>query len=238
MPDAEHSRSLSLALCAGALAALLALVPSQAQRARAQDADPTPAPAGARADGQRDFDLETGLWRTQVRRLAQPLSGSRQWLEYAGTTRVIPVQGGRANLAELAVAGAAGRIDGVSLRLYEPESGTWRIHYANLRDGALTAPVAGGFVRGRGEFFGEDSFDGRPIRVRFRIHCPQPDRCLFEQAFSADGGRNWETNWLATDTRIRAPAGASGKTHARGATRRAPSGDVPALSSDPSRSAA
>lgn len=199
------SRCLSLSLTAGALASLLALAlaPTQAQSADAPAA-PAAAPAAARATdrAQHDFDFETGLWRTQVRRLAKPLSGSTQWLDYAGTTRIVPLLGGRANLAELAISGPAGRIDGVALRLYEPATRRWRIHYANLRDGALTAALTGGFAQGRGEFFGDDTFDGRPIRVRFRIHCPQPGRCLFEQAFSADGGKQWETNWLATDTRI------------------------------------
>lgn len=207
------SRCLSMSLCAGALASLLALAPTRAQRAASAASPPcaaeparpqacAPQPAATAAPGPRDFDFETGLWRTQVRRLAKPLSGSSQWLEYTGTTRVVALHGGRANLAELAVAGPAGRIDGVALRLYEPATRRWRIHYANLRDGALTAPIAGGFARGRGEFFGADTFDGRPIRVRLRIHCPHPDRCLFEQAFSADGGRRWEINWRAVDTRI------------------------------------
>jgi len=222
------SRCLSWSVCAGALASLLALAPTQAKRAASSAPQPVatplvapapvatqvaaqhtsaaqPAPAAA-STGQADFDFETGLWRTQVRRLAKPLSGSTQWLEYTGTTRVVPLHGGRANLAELAVAGPAGRIDGVALRLYEPAARRWRIHYANLRDGALTAPIAGGFAHGRGEFFGADTLGGRPIQVRFRIHCPDPDRCLFEQAFSADGGRQWETNWRAVDTRIAAPA--------------------------------
>ncbi|MBN7135247.1 hypothetical protein A7A76_10835 [Lysobacter enzymogenes] len=197
------SRCLSASLCAGALASLLALAPTRAQRAAS--AAPQPAaqpPSAAASPGQHDFDFETGLWRTRVRRLAKPLSGSAQWLDYTGTTRVVPLHGGRANLAELAIAGPAGRIDGVALRLYEPAARRWRIHYANLRDGALTAPIAGGFARGRGEFFGADTFDGLPIQVRFRIHCPHRDRCLFEQAFSADGGRHWETNWHAVDTRI------------------------------------
>ncbi|SDX19899.1 hypothetical protein [Lysobacter enzymogenes] len=202
------SRCLSASLCAGALASLLALAPTQAQRAASAAPQATaqqtsaPQPSAAASPGQHDFDFETGLWRTQVRRLAKPLSGSSQWLDYTGTTHVVPLHGGRANLAELAVAGPAGRIDGVALRLYEPATRRWRIHYASLRDGALTAPLAGGFARGRGEFFGADTFDGRPIQVRFRIHCPHADRCLFDQAFSADGGRHWETNWQAVDTRI------------------------------------
>jgi hypothetical protein len=30
----------------------------------------------------------------------------------------------------------------------------------------------------------------------------KPDSCHFEQAFSTDGGRTWEVNWIATDTRM------------------------------------
>lgn len=236
MPRTEASRCLAPALCAGASAALLALALAPAQRVQARpaaaalspahdharegeasapaaestSARPAPADArnAARTGAAADFDFETGLWRTHVRRLAEPLGAAQQWLEYTGTTRVVAVHGGRANLAELAVAGPAGRIDGVALRLYRPQSQRWSIHYASLRDGGLTAPLEGGFVDGRGEFFGDDSYAGRPIRVRFRIHCPQADRCLFEQAFSADGGRSWQTNWLAEDTRIASAAGA------------------------------
>lgn len=149
-----------------------------------------------------DFDFEFGRWNTHVRRLAQPLSGEQSWIEYRGTTVVRPLLGGRANVAELAVEGAAGRIDGVSLRLYEPQLQRWSLNFASARDGLLTAPVIGGFRDGRGEFYGRETIGGREVRVRFVISEVTRDSARFEQAFSADDGKTWEVNWIALDTRI------------------------------------
>lgn len=187
----------------GRLAACLAVL--LAFDARAAEAAPTPAKNDASTtapDGQHDFDWEIGAWKTRVSRLQSPLSGSEAWVELEGTTVVRKLFDGRANLAELDIAGPSGRIQGISLRLYEPQARQWNINYASLRSGTLTAPIAGAFKNGRGEFFGRDSLDGRPILVRFVIECATRDVCRFEQAFSADDGKSWELNWIATDTRI------------------------------------
>ena len=159
----------------------------------------------AEDNGQRDFDWEIGTWKTELRRLAKPLSGSREWVEYSGTSVVRKVLDGRANLVELRVAGPAGTIEGASLRLFNPQAGQWSLHYASVRNGALTRPVHGRFRDGRGEFYGEEDLDGKAILVRFVISEITADSARFEQAYSEDGGRNWETNWIAVDTRI-APA--------------------------------
>ena len=172
-------------------------------------AQPTLAQPGGSAaavavpDGQRDFDWEIGTWTTRVRVLRNPLSGEApEWAEYVGTSVVRPLLGGRANFVELAVAGQAGRIEGGSLRLYNPQERQWGIHYASLANGTLTAPVYGGFdEQGRGAFYGSDTLDGRAILVRFQITRVSPNEARFEQAFSADGGTTWEVNWIAVDTR-------------------------------------
>jgi hypothetical protein len=44
--------------------------------------------------------------------------------------------------------------------------------------------------------------NGRAILVRFVISDITRDSCHFEQAFSDDGGKTWEVNWVATDTRV------------------------------------
>lgn len=157
-----------------------------------------PSPAAAERDGGRDFDWEIGEWTTRLSRLQRPLSGSTTWVEYEGTTAVRPVQGG-ANLVELSVEGPAGRIEGLSLRLYNPETRQWSLNFAG--GGVLSPPVHGEFKDGRGVFFGQDTWAGRAILVRFVISDVTSESARFEQAFSADGGATWEVNWIAVDTR-------------------------------------
>jgi hypothetical protein len=155
----------------------------------------------AARDGQHDFDFEFGTWHAKVARLAKPLSGSTTWLRYEGPSVVHKVWDGRANLGEIDLAGPAGNIRGLSLRLYDPQTTQWRISWANVNDGLLGTPMVGGFENGRGEFYNQETFEGRAIFVRFIFSGITETAFRIEQAFSADGGKNWEANWVATFTR-------------------------------------
>ncbi|MEP7013417.1 MAG: hypothetical protein ABJC13_24105 [Acidobacteriota bacterium] len=164
------------------------------------------APAAPR-DGQKDFDFEIGSWRTHLKRLQHPLTGSTTWVEYEGTTVVRKVWEGRANLVELVVDGPAGHIEALSLRLYNPESRQWSLNFSSSAGGTMSPPSIGEFKNGRGEFYSQETLSGRSILVRFVISEITPTSCHFEQAFSDDGGKTWETNWIATDTRVSEGAG-------------------------------
>ena len=168
----------------------------------AQTSPKSPVPQ-QRRDGQHDFDFEIGVWKTHLRRLLRPLTGSTTWVEYEGTSKVSQVLDGRANLVELKVAGPAGRIEGLSLRLYNPQSQQWTLNFANINDGTLSPPTIGEFKDGRGEFFSQETLNGRSILVRFVISDITANSCRFEQSFSADGGKIWEVNWIAVDTRVK-----------------------------------
>jgi hypothetical protein len=157
----------------------------------------------SQSDGRHDFDFEIGTWKTHLRRLQRPLSGSTTWLEYEGTTVVSKVLDGRANLVELTVSGPAGRLEGLSLRLYDPQARQWSLNFANISDGKLTTPSIGEFKNGRGEFYNQDTFNGRAIFVRFVITKITDDEYRFEQSFSVDGAQTWEVNWIAIDTRVK-----------------------------------
>ncbi len=167
------------------------------------DASAQTAPASSNRDGQRDFDFELGTWKTHLKRRLRPLTGSNTWVEYEGTTVVRKVWNGRANLAELDVTGPSGRIEGLSLRLYNPESRQWSLNFSNVAGGTLSPPTIGEFKNGRGEFYNQETLNGRAILVRFVIFDITPNSAKFEQAFSDDGGKTWEVNWIATDKRTK-----------------------------------
>ena len=160
--------------------------------------------------GQHDFDFEFGTWKTDLSRLLHPLTGSHTWVKYEGTTVVRKVWNGRANLVELEADGPAGHFEGLNLRLYNPQSHQWSLNFASSRDGTFSQPSMGEFQHARGEFFDQETLNGRAILVRFVISDMTPNSCRFEQAFSDDGGKTWEVNWIATDTRKKDE---SDKTH-------------------------
>jgi hypothetical protein len=214
--DLGRTRARLLA-CGLTLAWLPAAAPAQVPAGSAAPAAAgAPAPAAASAvnpgalrDGQHDFDFEFGTWRTHISRRLHPLTGSNTWVEYEGTSRVRPLWNGRANLLELEVSGPGGRIEALSLRLYNPDARQWSLNFSNSALGTLGVPTVGGFSNGRGEFFDQETIGGRAVLVRFVVSDITANSCHFEQAFSVDGGRSWEVNWVATDTRSNTANGAA-----------------------------
>ncbi|SDS66716.1 hypothetical protein SAMN05216490_1577 [Mucilaginibacter mallensis] len=159
--------------------------------------------AGTAPDGQHDFDFEIGSWKTTLKRLRHPLTGDTTCVEYNGTTVVKRVWNGKANMVELEVDAAAGHIEGLSLRLYNPQSRQWSLNFSGGSSGCMSKPAIGEFKNGCGEFYNQEKYNGRAIIVRFIISEITANSCHFEQSFSNDGGKTWEANWIATDTRVK-----------------------------------
>jgi hypothetical protein len=155
-------------------------------------------------DGQHDFDFEMGSWKIHLKRLMHPLTGANDWVEFDGTSITRKVWDGRANLEEFETDGATGHIEGVTLRLYNPQSHQWSIYWGTSKDGALSLPATvGEFKNGRGEFYDQESWHGRVIFVRYVWSEITPDSAHFEQSFSTDGGKTWEVNWITDQTRVK-----------------------------------
>src|SRR5579862_2981751 len=134
--------NLSLRLRRRVLVGVVALAPV------ALPALPQRAPVSPAPDGQHDFDFEIGTWRTHLRRLVHPLTGSTTWIEYEGTSIVSKIWDGRANLVELEADGPGGHFEGLNLRLYDPESHQWSLSFAGDSGGGLGQPTIGEFKNG------------------------------------------------------------------------------------------
>jgi hypothetical protein len=162
-----------------------------------------------RSSGAQDFDFEVGTWKTHLKRLIHPLTGSTTWTEYSGTSRVRKIWDGRANILELEVDGPNGHIEALSLRLFNPAARQWSLNFSNSAAGILGTPTVGEFKDGRGEFYDQEPLGDRMILVRFVISDITSRSCHFEQSFSADGGKSWEVNWVADDTLMTGAADAA-----------------------------
>jgi hypothetical protein len=171
---------------------------TEAPAAKAQSSQ-----TAAEPDGQRDFDFEIGTWKIHLKRLLHPLSGSNTWVEFDGTSVTRKVWDGRANIEEFEVDSPATNthIEGMTLRLYNPQSHEWRLYWANSKDGLLGLPMIGRFKNGRGEFYDQEEYEGRTIFVRYVWFDITPNSARFEQSFSIDGGKTWEPNWITIQTR-------------------------------------
>jgi hypothetical protein len=164
------------------------------------------APA-ATHDGQHDFDFELGTWHAHVRRLAHRLTGSHDWDDFDGTVVTKPFMEGRGNLTEMDVTSPTShtRIQNIAVRLYNPVSRQWSIYGADARTGVFDPPQIGQFDGRHGEFYATDLYQGRAIYIRLAWQSLSPTTTHLEQAFSQDGGRTWEVNWIYDGTRMAEP---------------------------------
>ena len=143
-----------------------------------------------------DFDFEFGDWTVRHRRLKARLAGSDDWDEFVGTSSTRPVLGGHGNIEDNFVDFPGGAYRAIAIRAFRPEEGSWAIWWLDARNPHhLDVPVVGRFNDGEGAFYADDELDGRPIVVRFLWRKTRTPAPRWEQAFSADGGKTWETNW-------------------------------------------
>jgi hypothetical protein len=155
-------------------------------------------------DGQHDFDFEFGHWKIHNRRLLHPLSGSNEWVEFDGTVVAQPIWDGRANMDVFEADSSTGHLEGMTVRTYNTTSHQWSLYWATSKTGVFSLPATVGKFEGdRGEFYDQEDYNGRNILVRFIWTVTSPDAPQWEQAFSLDGGKTWETNWIINFTRVK-----------------------------------
>jgi hypothetical protein len=156
-------------------------------------------------DGQHDFDFEVGRWKIHLKKLVHPLTGSTTWVEFDGTSVTRKVWNGRSQLEEFETESPDGsQIEGMTLRLYDPQTHQWSLYWATSKSAAMGVPTIGKFKNGQGEFFDTEPAgpNGKAVLVRFIWSNTTTNMPHFEQSFSEDGGKTWEVNWITDQTRV------------------------------------
>lgn len=149
-----------------------------------------------------DFDFWIGRWQVRNERLKERLRGSTEWETFSASAEARHLPGGLGNIDQFVITDnwRPGFV-GMTVRLFEPSAKLWRIYWADNIRGIFDPPVIGRFENGTGTFEGDDQHEGTPVRVRFKWAHDTPQTARWEQAFSADGGATWETNWIMHMTR-------------------------------------
>lgn len=156
----------------------------------------------AQASASHDFDFLVGSWVVQHRKLRLRLAHSDEWETFSGTCDMRMLLGGAANVDDNVLRTPEGMYTAASLRAFDAVTKKWSIWWLDGRHpDQLDSPVTGEFRNGVGLFFGDDTLNGKPIKVRFMWSGITPNSARWQQALSADGGKTWETNWVMDFTR-------------------------------------
>ncbi len=159
---------------------------------------PATQPAAVR-DGSHDFDFIYGKFRMPNHKLKKRLAGSHQWDDFITCDEGKPLPGGIGD-TDYWMASYWKNFVGVTFRTYDPKTGLWRIYWVDntFSGGVIQPPVVGKFEGNVGIFEGPDTFHGIPIVVRYTWTINKPGSKIvakWNQAFSKDKGKTWETNW-------------------------------------------
>lgn len=203
-PDRRLALQVMLAtgMATGA-GSLSALGPAAGSRDPSRQALNDFTPPGSGSSPERDWDWLVGRWKVKHRKLKERLVGSDDWMTFEGTCENWPLINGSGNVDDNYFDSPEGAYAGVGLRAFDPVAGSWAIWWLDSRNPArLDVPVRGGFKDGVGVFLADDTWNGTPVKVRFRWSQITAMSALWDQAFSADGGEHWEPNWYMSFERV------------------------------------
>ncbi len=158
---------------------------------------PAPPPPATARDGRHDFDFLFGAWSVKNERLAKRLQGCQEWHSFPATQEAGSILGGLGNMDCFRTTLPDGReLEGRTIRVFHPGDRAWSIYWVDNLNCRMFPPVVGRFEGPEGTFYGDDTCEGQPVRVRFRWRVLSEREATWDQAFSPDGGESWETNWI------------------------------------------
>jgi hypothetical protein len=155
---------------------------------------------------QNDFDFLVGKWKMYNRRLNKRFENCKDWTEFISMDENHKILSGTADMdtySTTEMPGMEGKLfEGVTLRLFNPQTRLWSLYWVASNVGALDPPVVGSFENKVGHFFTKDIINGKKVIVMFRWDARNQDRPVWSQAFSPDNGKTWEWNWYNVSERV------------------------------------
>jgi hypothetical protein len=162
-------------------------------------------------DGKHDLDSLAGTWKGHTKYRAHPFTGSDTWVESDGIETFQNIWDGA--MLELSEGPSTNGPVGLMLYTYNPQGHQWSVYFANRKDGKVGLPNVGEFRNGRGEFFVQDTLNGKSLLNRYVWSQVASSSPHFEESWSSDGGRTWETVRIVDLARV---SDDSGNAHPTG----------------------
>lgn len=184
---------------AGGAALLMAANPAMALAADRTKDGATPM---GENDGRHDFDFfAEGVWKVSHRRLKTFLAGATEWDSFEGTVTTRTMLNNLVTIDENDIRAAGGAYRGSTLRVFDPATQIWSIYWIDGRFGILDPAMRGKWENGRCVLTGDDTYKGKPIKLRQEYSRLPGQNPHWQQAMSIDDGKTWETNWHMDYTR-------------------------------------
>jgi hypothetical protein len=143
-----------------------------------------------------DFDFFVGKWKVHNRKLNRRLADCDEWTEFEALSECRKILNGFGNIDSFNTNFDGKAFEGMTLRLFNPNTKLWSIYWADSNVVVLDVPQIGLFENGIGEFYARDIFEEKPIIVKFKWDATDTNTPVWSQAFSADEGKTWEWNWF------------------------------------------
>ena len=153
-------------------------------------------------DGRHDFDFFLGRWQIANRRLKVRLTGCTEWESFPGVTEARPTLGGLGNIDDGVFERQSGIVRGMTLRLFNPGSREWCLHWADSISGALFTPMVGRFGQGVGASMHRKQTTTPPCLAALSGPISRQIHVTGSRRYLTDGGATWETNWTMDFSRI------------------------------------
>jgi hypothetical protein len=157
--------------------------------------------------GANDFDFLLGSWNIRNRRRTNPYSPNQDgvWEEFAASHTGAKYLEGKVIIEQYEGTFPSGEKRlGLTIRTFDQQKQQWSIRWLDNRNPPDFRPLVGTFEDGVGLFSQViETPDGQPLHVRFTWDEITANTARWQQAFSFDGGKHWETNWVMEFTRVR-----------------------------------